>query len=296
MAAILSEPAGETTMMNERYLEGKTHTLRIATGPDAGPPLLLLHGVCRRWQDFLAVIPALATRWQVHGLDFRGHGGSDWRPGQYRVADYVEDAVAVLHLLPDPAVIHGHSLGALVAAAAAAAEPDRVRAVVLEDPPAPDLLHNIRQTPFHAQFTGMQSLAGRDHAVAQTARDLAEIRLPAADDKTVRLGDLRDPAALRFVARCLEQLDPEVLTPVIDGRWLDGFDLETVLRGVRCPALLLRADERCGGMLGPAEAAAWAGWMADCVRIDFPGAGHLLHGVATESVLRVVLPFLESIR
>ena len=283
-------------MMNERYLEGKTHTLRIATGPDAGPPLLLLHGVCRRWQDFLSLVPALTTRWQVHGLDFRGHGGSDWRTGQYRVADYIEDAVAVLHLLPDPAVIYGHSLGALVAAAAAAAEPDRVRAVVLEDPPSADLLRNIRQTPFHAQFTGMRSLAGRDHAVAQTAKDLAEIQLPVAEGKTVRLGDLRDPAALRFVARCLEQLDPEVLTPVIEGHWLDGFDLEAVLRGVRCPAMLLRADEGLGGMLGRAEAATWAGWMTDCVLMDFPGIGHLVHAVAPEAVVRVLLPFLESIR
>jgi pimeloyl-ACP methyl ester carboxylesterase len=283
-------------MINERYLEGKTHTLRIATGPDAGPPLLLLHGVCRRWQDFLPIIPALTTRWQVHGLDFRGHGGSDWRTGQYRVADYVEDAVAVLHLLPDPAVIYGHSLGALVAAAAAAAEPERVRAVVLEDPPSADLLRNIERTPFHAQFTAMRSLAGREHAVAQTSRDLADIRLPAADAETVRVGDLRDAAALRFVARCLEQLDPDVLTPVIEGHWLDGFDLESVLRGARCPALLLRADERCGGMLGPAEAATWVAWLPDCVRIDFPGSGHLLHGTASEAVLRVLLPFLESIR
>ena len=102
-------------MMNERYLEGKTHTLRIATGPEAGPPLLLLHGVCRRWQDFLPLIPALTPHWQVHGLDFRGHGGSDDRPGQYRVVDYIEDALAVLHLMPDPAVIYGHSLGGAVA-------------------------------------------------------------------------------------------------------------------------------------------------------------------------------------
>ena len=166
-------------MLNERYLEGKTHTLRIAYGPEAGPPLLFLHGVIRRWQDFLPLVPALATRWQLFGLDFRGHGGSDARAGHYCVADYVEDAVAALNRMPEPAVIYGHSLGALVAAAVAAAEPERVRAVVLEDPPSADLLRNIHQTPFHAQFTGMKALAGRKHAVAQTARDLAEIQLPA---------------------------------------------------------------------------------------------------------------------
>jgi pimeloyl-ACP methyl ester carboxylesterase len=283
-------------MMNERYLEGKTHTLRIATGPEAGPPLLFLHGVCRRWQDFLSLIPALTPRWQIHGLDFRGHGGSDHRPGQYRVADYVEDALAVLHLLPDPAVIYGHSLGALVAAATAAAEPDRVRAIVLEDPPSVDSLRNIGKPPFHAQFTGMRSLAGRKNAIVQTARDLAEIQLPGANGKTMRLGDVRDPASLRFLARCLEQLDPDVLTPLIDGHGLDGYDVEAVMRGVRCPALLLRGDDSSGGMISRAEAETWAGWMTDGVLIDFPGIGHLIHGVANESVLRVLVPFLESIR
>jgi pimeloyl-ACP methyl ester carboxylesterase len=283
-------------MMNERYLEGKTHTLRVATGPEAGPPLLFLHGISRRWQDFLPLIPALLPRWQVHGLDFRGHGGSDDRSGQYCVVDYVEDALAAIHLMADPAVIYGQSLGALVAAAVAAAEPDRVRAVVLEDPPSPDLLRNIHQTPFHAQFIGTRALAGRRNAIAQTARDLAEIPLPAPDGKTVRLGDLRDAVSLRFVARCLEPLDPEVLTPLIEGKWLDGYDVEAVMRGVRCPALILRGDENCGGMIGRAEAATWAGWMADGVLIDFPGIGHLIHGVATEAVLRVLVPYLESIR
>jgi pimeloyl-ACP methyl ester carboxylesterase len=283
-------------MMNERYLEGTTHTLRVATGPDAGPPLLLLHGVCRRWQDFLPLVPALAPRWEVHALDFRGHGSSDRRPDQYRVVDYVEDAITALHATADPAVLYGHSLGALVAAAVAAAEPERVLAVVLEDPPSANLLRNIRQSPFHAQFVGMQKLAGRKNAVAQTARDLADIQLPTGNGKPVRLGDLRDAVSLRFLARCLEQLDSAVLTPVIEGRLLDGYDVEKTMRAVRCPALVLRADEARGGMLGRAEAETWAGWMADCVLMDFPGTGHLLHGVATEAVLRAVVPFLESIR
>jgi len=283
-------------MITERYLEGKTHTLRIAAGPNAGPPLLFLHGVCRRWQDFLSLVPAVATRWQVHGLDFRGHGGSDRMPRHYRAIDYVEDANALLHTLSEPAVLFGHSLGALVAAAVAAAEPARVRAVVLEDPPSADLLRNIGPTPFHTQFTAMRALAGRKNAIAQTARELAEIRLPTPKGDMIRLGDARDAAQLRFMARCLEPLDPEVLTPVIESRLLDGYDVEAVLRGVHCPAMILRGDERYGGMIGRAEAESWAGWMSDAILIDFPGIGHLIHGVATDAVVRVLVPFLESIR
>ena len=54
--------------------------------------------------------------------------------------DYARDAAAVLRSLREPAVVCGHSLGALVAGVVAAQLPERVRAVVLEDPPAPSVL------------------------------------------------------------------------------------------------------------------------------------------------------------
>jgi hypothetical protein len=35
--------------------------------------------------------------------------------------------------------------------------------------------------------------------------------------------------------------------------------------------------------------------MPDLTAIDFPGVGHLVHGLATELTLRCVLNFLESL-
>ena len=69
-----------------------------------------------------------------------------------------------------------------------------------------------------------------------------------------RLGDLRDRASLAWSAQCLSQLDPEVLTPVIEGRWLDGYDFPDALSRVRCPTLLLQADPSAGGALTDADA------------------------------------------
>jgi len=268
--------------------------LNCASGPPSGPPLLLLHGVGRRWQDFLTLTPALAQRWQVHALDLRGHGQSA-RASQYRVIDYAQDVIAYLRTqVGTPAVVYGHSLGALVAAAVAAELPRLVRAVVLEDPPAPALLHNLPQTPFFAQFTGMQALAGTERPVAEVARALADLRLPGPAG-TVRLGDLRDAAALRFVARCLREVDPALYTPLLQGQWLDGYDVPRVFGGIRCPVLLLRADERCGGMLRAEEADELTGLMADCLRIDLAGVGHLLHWQTPDAVLRLTVNFLESL-
>jgi pimeloyl-ACP methyl ester carboxylesterase len=284
-------------MWLEQSFPGPEGTLNAASGHAAGPPLLFLHGVTRRWQDFLTLLPALAGRWHIHALDFRGHGSSARAANRYRVVDYVADAVSLLHnRITEPAVIYGHSLGALVAAAVAAEQPERVRAVVLEDPPAPALIENIRQTPFFNLFAGLHELAGSTQPVSEIARQLADVRLPGADGHSVRLGKLRDATALRFGARCLRDLDVDVLRPLLDGSWLTGYDWDRLLRGVRCPALLLRADEMCGGMLAVADADAMTERLADVTRVDLPACGHLIHWEQPEKTLRYVVGFLESVR
>jgi pimeloyl-ACP methyl ester carboxylesterase len=269
--------------------------LNYVIGPASGPPLVLLHGVTRCWQDFVPLLGPLASRWQVHALDLRGHGRSQRSPGRYRVVDYVGDVTAFLGgQIRKPAVLYGHSLGALTAAGAAAAAPDGVRALVLEDPPSSRA--NIRHSTYFGLFDGMRELARQRLPVPQMARALAELRLSDAEGRgSIRLGAVRDATALRFLARSLRELDPEALSPIIEGGWLEGFDVESIFRGVSCPALVLRGDEVYGGML-PGRDAAWlAGLMPDCTVIDVPAVGHLIHWMQTETTLRLVTGFLESL-
>jgi pimeloyl-ACP methyl ester carboxylesterase len=280
-------------VFTEQKIVGGAVSLNLAAGPANGPPLLLLHGVTRRWQDFLTLAPALASRWHVHALDFRGHGQSG-RAGRYRVIDYVSDVLGFLDRQTDPTVIYGHSLGALVAAAVAAKAPHAVRALVLEDPPAPSLVQHFRATPYHAIFSGMRSLAGTGRSVPELAQALADIRL-SSDGPTLRMGDVRDATSLRFTARCLCDMHAEVLMPLVEGGWLDGYDAEGIFAAIRCPVLLLRADERAGGMLPANAASQLAARIPDCTRIDLPGIGHLLHWLATEAVIRHTIGFLESL-
>jgi pimeloyl-ACP methyl ester carboxylesterase len=283
-------------MLSEKSFPAAELRLNYVTGPPSGPPLVFLHGVTRRWQDFLTFLPSFAWRWQVHGLDFRGHGRSERCPGRYLVVDYVRDAVSFLDSeLTQPAVLYGHSLGALVAIAAAAQRPEKVRAVVLEDPPAPVLVREIRRTPFHALFTGFRHLLSQEHDVLALSRNLAELTLPANGGGNVRLGQIRDATSLRFTARSLLHMDPEVLSPLIEGRWLEGYPVEQSCRGVRCPVLLLRADETFGGMLPPRDAEQLAAWMSDCTVIHAPGVGHLLHWLQPETTTRHVTGFLEAL-
>ncbi len=285
-------------MLTEQTLTAGEAALHYARGPSSGPPLLFLHGVLRCWQDFLPLIPPLAARWHVHALDFRGHGKSTPRPGRYRVVDYVEDATAFLRQCCDePAVIYGHSLGAMVALAVAGGPlAECVKALVLEDPPFETVGRNISETVFLSQFRGMQALAGSTRSVVEIARDLAEIQLVApGTGRVTRFGDVRDDVSLRFSARCLRQVDPKVLEPLIAGEWLQGYDLDAILSGVRCPVLLLQGDMAAGGMMTDEDAGKLETRLSDCARVKLDGVGHLIHWTQIETTLRLLAGYLESL-
>ncbi len=285
-------------MMHEESLFLTNQSLNYAEGPSNGPPLVLLHGVLRQWADYVSVIPPLATRWKLYGIDFRGHGKSSRTPNQYLVVDYLRDVATFLNFqLREPAVVYGHSLGAMVALRVAAEMREHVRAVILEDPPFQTMGTRIRETPYHSQFTGVRNLLGRDVSVGQLARDLAEvlITVPGADEP-VRFGDLRDAAQLRWNAACLQVIDPDAFAPILDGRWLEGYDVDRTIQKVRCPTLVLQADPAAGGMLMDDDANFMLQSIRDCVRIRFPGVGHSIRWSAFDPWQRAVLNFLESVR
>jgi pimeloyl-ACP methyl ester carboxylesterase len=259
-----------------------------------GPTLLLLHGVTRCWRDWEPLLPSLTSLWRVIALDHRGHGGSA-RAVSYLVNNYVADVVRfVRDEVAAPLVILGHSLGAMVAAAVAAELPELVGGIVLEDPPFHTMGNRIAGSAWQAQFIGMREAARRGGTIEEITDALADIRIPVSG-VFKRLGELRAHAALEWSAECLRQLDPEVLTPVIEGRWLDGSDFTEVLSRIRCPALLLQADPTAGGALTNADADAAVAALSSCQHIRFPEVGHQLHRDRQEAVLRVLQNFGASL-
>ncbi len=274
---------------------GSVPALGFAEGPATGPPLLLLHGVTRGWRDWEPILPELTRHWRVLALDLRGHGGSG-RAERYLVTDYAADVVRfVREEVGAGAVLYGHSLGAMVAAAVAAELPQLVRGVVLEDPPFHTMGERIHGTGWQAQFAGMREVAQRGGTVEGLTDALAGIRLPAAGGGFKRLGELRSRESLRWSAECFTRLDPEVFTPIIAGRWLDGYDIAEVFTRIRCPVLLLQADPAVGGTLSDADVELARRTIHACQCVRFPGTGHQLHRDQPAAVLRAVQEFLAQL-
>jgi len=92
--------------------------VRRPAGVARTPPLLLVHGAYSgAWVWEPHVLDAFAAAgWEAHALSLRGHGGSGGRERLMvaRLADYVDDVMAVAARLAAPPVLIGHSMGGLV--------------------------------------------------------------------------------------------------------------------------------------------------------------------------------------
>lgn len=283
--------------LEEKTFAANSCEFHYATiGPDR-PALVFLHGVTRCWQDWMPLISAFGLHWRIFACDLRGHGHSCRVSHHYRVVDYLPDVVTFLReVVRQPAVVYGHSMGAMIAAAAAVEAPEQFRALILEDPPFDTMGRRIRESPLHSYFAGLRGFAGSKLPVSELADQLAEMQIitPGQDGYTL-LGDLRDPTALQFTARCLRQVDPSVLDPIVEGCWLEDYDRDAICKQVKCPTLLMQADCTAGGMLTDDDARQVKQVMDHCLHVKLPDTGHQIHWLNFSQTIRLVMGFVESL-
>lgn len=102
-----------------------------------GADVVLIHAVTSNLSVWLFsnVMAILAREFRVTAYDMRGHGASGAPESGYTSADLAEDLRA-LHaaLALGPAILVGHSYGAVVATHAAVLHPGMVRGLILSDP------------------------------------------------------------------------------------------------------------------------------------------------------------------
>jgi pimeloyl-ACP methyl ester carboxylesterase len=86
---------------------------------DSGPLVIAAHGITAQHRCWAQVGPDLGRDHRFVALDLRGRGRSRDLPGPYGIAGHAADVAAVVKRFDEPPILVGHSMGAMVMAAAA---------------------------------------------------------------------------------------------------------------------------------------------------------------------------------
>jgi len=275
--------------LKDIYYENDGMRLHGIEGPANGPALVLLHGATGSCQAWAGVMPQLTQGWHVYAFDLRGHGLSGRPAGLegYNLGYHVADTVAALRdVVREPAVLVGHSYGAVISALAGMPGAPWLRGILLEDPPLMLRRDNQESQGFLEFFRMVYALRQATSSVDEIMAALAE-REPAAPK-----------AVLRPFAQNLAWVDPNYLTAITRGNQHEtarGVDFAAHIRGIACPVLLMQADLAIGAALVPQDADFFMAHARDARLVTFPGAGHGIHDDQPAEFLRAVGEFTASL-
>jgi len=233
---------------------------RLAEPAGAGTlPVVMLHG----WGMNLRVFDQLRADLAEHetwAMDLPGHGRSPWWPA---AAGFAEQQRAVLAALPARCVLLGWSFGAKLAMAIAAAEPQRVAALVL-----------VAASPKFAQDAdwpqGMdrQALRAFDAILQQdwqhTLLDFIALQLRGSRNA----GEAQQAIETALAAQGAPRREALLAGMAL----LNGIDLRPLVPHIAQPTLLVAGQN---DRVTPPAAARWLGSsLADARVTEIARAGH----------------------
>ena len=265
----------ETALFREATFDTGKVVLNYAEGPNSGPALVMLHGGSGRWQLYSGMLAELLEHCHVYAPDLRGHGKSSWVSWGYTIRDYVEDIAAFLREVSGPAVLMGHSLGGIIAVAAAKARPNLVRALIVVDAPLDAASWGQFLRKARGQLAAWRAVSGGTHPVEEIERLLGD----APEGKsTLREIFGEGSPIIHELAERLYFHDPDMLGMLMEDyeNVAAGYDMETVLPAIHCPVLLIQADPSVGGVLTDEEVQRALTLLPDPTHMRFSGMGHML--------------------
>jgi len=229
---------------------------RVAIEVDGdGEPVVMIHGLGGSTNTFTALLPAFARHKRVR-FDLPGSGRSFRVEGPLSIAVFVQAVKkAMLAAKVEKAHVVGHSMGTIVAAHFAAAEPNAMRSLALFGPllaPPDQARANIRARAAKARQEGMQGIA--------------DALLQASISSETRAKRL---AAVAFVRESLMAQDPEGYARSCEA--LAEMQPADTSR-IACPTLLVTGDE---DVVSPPQSVRMMGQKIAGSRVEvLRGCGH----------------------
>ncbi|WP_422110613.1 alpha/beta fold hydrolase [Burkholderia multivorans] len=263
----------------------------VSWGRDDAPTVVMLHGLRSYAHTWAPVAAALVDRYRVVALDQRGRGLSDWDPRRdYYAAAYVRDLDALVRALDlRRFVLVGHSMGGANAFVYAAAQPERLAGLVIEDmgpgasagsPGSERIKRELQETPdAFASWDDARAFWRRQRPnIAESALDsrIAHSLKEGEQGRIVWRHDAQGIAAARLAAT------PEQLV-----------HLWPPILGLHVPTLLLRGGD--SDFLAADVAAEMAAANEEIEWIDIPGATHYVHDDEPAAFNRALRSWLDRL-
>jgi pimeloyl-ACP methyl ester carboxylesterase len=237
-----------------------------------GRPVVLAHGLMGRGTTWSRQLPWLTALGEVYTYDAPWHRGRDVAdPHPVSTERFVDDLADAVESLGRPAVLVGHSMGGLHSWCLAAARPELVDALVVEDM-APD---------FRGRTTGPWE--PWLHA------------LPTEFGSEQQVLDEFGPVAGRYFVEAFDRTDTGWRLHGRPERWIEiaaqwGVrDYWQQWQAVRVPTLLVEAGN---SVTPPGQMERMRSTGAQVTYLRVPGAGHLVHDDAPREYRDAVEPFL----
>jgi pimeloyl-ACP methyl ester carboxylesterase len=256
------------------------------------PPIVLVHGVTLRSEDWENIFPRLATRYRVVAYDARGHGKSGRAP-RYALDDLVGDLVRLLReIVKAPSILIGHSIGGATALVAAAREPALLRGLVLEDP----WLAQYRDGKWRVSyFTKLRAALDQREDPRAFVRAVGALPLPEPGPRGERtVGEVRGFYSAERLSTYYKNVDPAVVDQILTRDQAGSAAIADAPSKLHVPVLLLAAGT--GSAMAEGEADRLASSLGDVKLMKFPGVGHRIHGLRPEPFLEALEPFLRRVR
>lgn len=256
-------------------------------GTPGKPVVILLHGFTDSGLAWTRLANDLAPDYDLVMIDAVGHGRSGGPEHGFR-SRAVSDVIAVIDALglTRPALV-GHSMGAATAAGVAAEAGDRIRAIVLEDPPWRD--PEAAPATTSAPGQGSRAPIGSPEWVEwnRAFKELSpeERRARAATERPTWADEDRIPWV---ESKAQFNLD------VIAERNAPRPAWQEEVSRITCPILLITADPERGGIVTPEVANEAAGLWRQGKIAHVPGAGHNIRREQWEPFRAAVLSFLKE--